>query len=219
MNRLLGITVLLSAAGMVASASPVTPTYTTFGTLSGATFGGSGIPNDAVAITTINDGNNTITLGLTATPRYSAPAVGNDGAGTFSATPGSASGKALWNFDFYYDATGGDYIYKLLYGTDASSLSSFDPTLISDNAATANNGGQNSENLVWFLGGFDPNAIGQYDFELQALDQSGEVLGQSAIVVNVGTVPDAASTALLLGIGLVGLATYSGRKNQLQTAK
>src|SRR5215469_8414331 len=71
---------------------------TSFGTLSGATFGGTGIPNNAVEITTVNttpNGNgasDTITLGLTATPRYQNPALGNNLAGTFSATAGANDG-------------------------------------------------------------------------------------------------------------------------------
>ena len=93
MKKLLGLTSIMLASGIAVFASPITPTYNdSFGTLSGATFGGSGIPNNAVAISTYtDDSGNVVTLGLTATPRYSAPAVGNDNAGTFYAMPGSAS--------------------------------------------------------------------------------------------------------------------------------
>ena len=66
----------------------LTPEFTTFGPLPGATFGGSGIPNDAVAITTIVDGTTTITLGLTAHQRFASPAVTNNGAGVFTAQAG-----------------------------------------------------------------------------------------------------------------------------------
>ncbi len=64
-----------------------TPKFDSFGPLPAATYGGTGIPNDPSAITTIVDGSNTITLGLTATPRYYNPAIKNDGAGTFSVLP------------------------------------------------------------------------------------------------------------------------------------
>ena len=83
-----------------ASASPV---YTnTFGTLSGATFNGNGIPNDAVAISTNSESQ--IVLGLTATSRYMPNAVTNNGVSTFYAKTGNTNTAsdpyATWNFDF-----------------------------------------------------------------------------------------------------------------------
>ena len=109
------LTAILAAAP--ATAAPVTPVFTSFGALAAATFGGSGIPNDAVAITQIVDGDNVITLGLTAHQRYFNPPLVNDGAGTFAAGPGSNFGDpgnpggpgpgtalgATWNFAFYVD--------------------------------------------------------------------------------------------------------------------
>lgn len=111
----------------VIQADVVVPTYTTFGALPAANFNGTGIPNDAVAITTIIHGSNTITLGLTATPRYSSPSVTNNGAGDFYAQAGNDGGappRALWNFNYYMNISGGgtfaNYTFKLLYDLDAA---------------------------------------------------------------------------------------------------
>ena len=107
--------------------------YTSFGSLPQgvppATFGGSGIPADAIAATSvIVDGNKTVTVALSATPRYSNPALTNNGAGTFYAQTGSNTGGnnesattgALWNFSYYVNVSGpgadlGDYAFTLYY--------------------------------------------------------------------------------------------------------
>src|SRR5690606_11157788 len=98
---------------------------TTFGTLSGATFGGKGIPNDSVTITTIVDGGLTITLGLTATPRFSNPAVSTTGldsnnVGIYYAVAGGDidHGKpnyAKWNVSFEAQGLTANYSISLLY--------------------------------------------------------------------------------------------------------
>lgn len=127
-----------SAALLLASfVAQATPIYTSWGSLPAATFGGSGIPNDAVAKTEVFvNGNDQITLALTAHGRYSNPAVTNNGAGVFYAGPGSncgtptdpvgcpsgASQGALWNFAYYINVAGGaslaDYTFKLYYDFD-----------------------------------------------------------------------------------------------------
>lgn len=101
--------------------------YEDFGTLSGATFNGTGIPNDAVAISQVTakteGGIATVTLGLTAHARFAAPPVTNDGAATFTALAGTNLGTALWNVGFYVDiekVTGdqlsfADLTFHLLY--------------------------------------------------------------------------------------------------------
>ena len=219
----------LIAAGSTMAAA-VTPTYTTFGPLPGANFGGSGNPTDPVAITTIQDGNNTITLGLAAQQRYSNPPLANNGAGTFYATPGLNGGLvtpakglgATWNFDYYVNYTGSStagYTFKLFMGQDTASPSLFiNPLHVGDNKPTANNGGQNSENLSFagfgnlgafelnpLAGSFDANANADYSFVLKAYNAAGAEVGASAIVVSVAAVPDAGSTALLLGSALAGI--------------
>jgi hypothetical protein len=109
--KLGGLVCALALPGLAAA----TPLYDTFGPLTGANFGGVGIPNDSVAISSqFEDGANTITVAMNATQRYSNPVVTNDGAGTFFAGTGSNTGGnnesaltgALWNFNFYIDVSG-----------------------------------------------------------------------------------------------------------------
>src|ERR1039458_2818312 len=150
-------------AGPAAFALPVTPTYTTFGSLPAATFNGAGNPNNAVAITTIVDGANTITLGLEAQQRYLNPPLANNGAGVFTASPGAnlqGPGPTLgstWNYDFYANVAGpgsvANYTFELLY----SFLPNVAPTgVINLNNANIAVGGsptvktlQDSENLMF----------------------------------------------------------------------
>ena len=225
----LGCSLFMAASTMAVGVTPAG----TFGSLPGATFGGSGNPNNAVMVTTINSGGNTITLGLAAQQRYFNPAVGNDGAGTYFATPGQNNGLgsssyqgAKWNFDYYIDGIGANtagYSFKLFVGQDTTNPTGyFNPLHVGDNQTTPNGGGQNSENLL-FLGfgtpavgelnplfsSFDPNANADYSFVLAAYDSAGGEIGRSAMVVRVGTgtaAPDAGSTSLLLSSALAGLA-------------
>jgi hypothetical protein len=224
------------AGGLTAFAAPVSPTFTDFGSLDANWGGSSSNPHDAVAVTTFTDANNnTVTLGLAAQQRFFNPPLANNGAGTYYATsgqnnggPGSTSAHqgALWNFDFYFDSTGGGYTYQLFYGTDSSSLLSFDPTGVSDNGATPNSGGQNSQNLLFGdFGGvannlaFNPNLPGTYSFELVAYDRAGGEVASSAINVVVNSAPDGGSTAGLLGFGILGLMLVNYRRNRLARAK
>lgn len=203
-------------ANSASYAGPVTPDYDTFGLLSAATFGGSGIPNDSVAITTIGD----VTLGLTATQRYSNPTVTNNGHGTFFATPGEDTlpNYARWNFSIYANnASSTNYLLQLLWdmnpgaGTDEASLATF-----GSGPLAAGSTFQDSWNLgMPFLGGgFDPTAVGEYSFALILRSATGQELGRSAINVNVGHVPDTASTGLLTLAGLASLLVMARMRRQ-----
>jgi hypothetical protein len=239
-SRTLRVLLILALSAGIAHAGSIDPTYDTFGTLSGATFGGTGIPNDAVAITSITDGSATLTLGLTAHGRHDNPAVGNDGAGTFFAQPGSnVKGGllgALWNFAFYIDLGSNDfadYGVQLLYDfgpaadTDESDLgvldfnaliaTSFDPGTISKV--------EGSENLLFgylangslpFItvptpSSFSPYASGEYSFALVATDLAGNELGRAAINVNVAPLPSAAAAGLAL-LGTLAILRRRRRK-------
>lgn len=220
-------------------AAPIMPTSTDFGPLPAATFGGTGIDNNNVTITTITDGVNTITLGLAATSRFANPVVQNDGAGTYTALPGSnfpalpatQTEGALWNFSFYANIEGGgtfdDYDFALLYDFDpAANTDETAHGILFGNAPTPLIEG--SQNLMFnFLslslpgvippafGPFDPNATGEYTFALR-VSRTGVIggprpvpLGQAAIRVNVVPEP---GTLAIMGLGLVGLGLARRRK-------
>lgn len=233
-TKLLFLTSMLVTTGSVVFGSPIIPGPVDashyFGPLSGATWGGSGIPNDAtVSQTTIHNNNDTITLALSATQRYSNPALGNDGAGTFFATPGlndglvGASLGTTWNFDWYInlaDNTGAAYSFALKYGNNTSDVFN---TLSYGLASHVTGTQQDSWNLTMtsFLNGisFDPTANAVYGFQLEAFDSNGNMIGTDAINVNVSAVPDAASTAMLLGLGFIGLAAVGYKQNRLLLTK
>jgi hypothetical protein len=163
--------VVAAVAGFATSAL-ATPIYDVFGPLPQATFGGTGIPNDEVAAgMQIIDGDITITIALSATQRYSNPALTNDNAGTYFATPGSNFGGAgestlegaLWNFNYYMSIEGAngatpvlaDYQIDLYYDFDTTydngpgTLGRIDVTAglnAFDPAATV---AQGSENLLF----------------------------------------------------------------------
>ena len=123
---------LLAAAifSVTPSAVIASPLYDTFGPLDQATFGGTGIPNDEVAISSqFSNGLSTITVAMSATQRYNNPPLTNDGAGTYFAgagsntPPGTSTEGALWNFNYYINIdspteTLADYDITLFYDFD-----------------------------------------------------------------------------------------------------
>lgn len=247
-TRFLAAAVVAFGVAGAAVAAPVSPTFDTFGTLSGATFGGSGIPDDAVAITQVTIGSDIITLGLTAHQRFFNPALSNDGAGTFNAGsganfggPGSSSTDlgALWNFAFYIDIDGdavlADFEFELLYDFDPGADTD-EPALgsININGAIAGLGGdpgllqraESSQNLLFpflatsFAGVVTPPA-GSFD-----PDASGEYSFVLRVSEPGGELGRSAinvtvpepGTMAVLGVALVGLGLFRIRRKASLTA-
>ncbi|MGH7581855.1 MAG: PEP-CTERM sorting domain-containing protein [Gemmatimonadales bacterium] len=195
-------------------------------------FGGTGISNTAVA--TNDSGSIGVLLGLTATRRcYNAPPetcgplVTNDGIDTFFAQPGEGefwdpNYLSTWNFDFA--AVGenvDDYTYTLFYDTDPlvgnGTTGSFSVPDYCFPVIGCFIGEQDSENLGFFESTFDPNANGQYEFDLIAYDPNGAEASSAQMFVDVGTpespVPEPA-TMSLMAMGLVGLAATRRRRKR-----
>ena len=216
LKKKMALAALALAAGS-AFATPVTAHYTSFGALSAATFGGSGIPNSDVAITSLGAGQPI--LGLTATQRYSNPAVVSHDNGVFQAVTGAyAAGDNLarWNFDYYVGGSNvGSYSYRLLADFDAGANTDeskyVDISLVSGLSFGVR---QNSLNLGDLLASasnsFDPSKNGEYGFILEAW-QGGREVGRSAILVDVGNVPEPTSLALV-GVALAGAAFAARRR-------
>jgi hypothetical protein len=219
---------VLAILQTTSGAVPVLPSYDSFGPLPAATFGGSGIPNHAVAISTVTSGADTITLGLTAHQRFVGPnlasAAGDFFAGAGISTPPNA---ATWNFAFYTDITGGgafdDYRFELSYDLDAATGNDLSTHgTINLNAAVFAAGGnlalttnvQDSQNLgfAYLTTGiptvvtapippvvFNANSPGEYTFQLRVYDSlSGGTLLDAASIRVNVAVPEA-SAAMLLG--------------------
>jgi hypothetical protein len=147
-TSLIPVVMAFLLGGTTAVAAPI---YDYFGPLDEATFGGTGIPNDQVAVASqFVDGDNLITVAMSATQRFSNPALTNDGAGTYIAGTGSNFGGAgesttegaLWNFNYFIRVEGlngatpvlADYQIDLYYDFDPgadtplASLGSIDMT-------------------------------------------------------------------------------------------
>ncbi len=218
MNHPLRLPILgLAALALCLSSAPTASAITitpegTFGSLPAATFGGHGIPNNAVQQWT----NGTLTFGLSATQRYANPPPTNNGAGTFFANAGGDSldgsaGYATWNFDYYIAGnTSNSGVTTELFVDNNPAVGNDVTTSIS----FLSSNGQDS----WNLGmgpGFDPGANGEYGFALVAYNANGAEIGRSAILVDVGhvssTVPEGGSTVLMLG-GILGFMALLRRR-------
>jgi hypothetical protein len=192
-------------------------------------FYGSGNVNGSWTV----DVENGIELGLRTKQRYpSANVFNSNGDGTYSWTDTTGLGpigsnRASWNYDFSLNvaSTGSalsDFAFKLYIDSDPSAGHTWkviDPSAIGDNDTFGNAYAQNSENPRFSaegLPGYDNTIAGTYDFALFALDSSGTVLAETYMRVNVnggtaagtfnGNVPDAGSSALLLGSAASALA-------------
>jgi hypothetical protein len=135
-----GRVVHLAALGALATpvATLAAPLYDYFGPLNEATFGGTGIPNDYVAVASqFEDGNNLITVALAASQRYGNPALTNDGAGTFFATTGAntlgaplgAPLGATWNWNYFIKVEGLNGATPILADYDITLFYDFNPAL------------------------------------------------------------------------------------------
>jgi len=210
------------------------PLFDTFGPLDDATWGGDGIPNQEVAISSqFSNGESVITIAMSATERYSNPVVTNDGAGTYFATTGSNYGPngesgyegALWNFNFFIDI---DSETETLQDYEITLFYDFDPT--HDNGPTTlgtvsinewmgegpTSRFQGSENLMFdyladtFLG-FNVAPGGSFDPNAVGeynfgiqVAQTGWSVENVRMDVQVSSVPVPAA-AWLFGSALVGL--------------
>ena len=129
-------------AGMIFStlgitSAGATPIYDVFGPLDDATFGGQGIPNDEVTVSSqFIDGDVLITVAMSATQRYSNPPLTNNNAGTYFATTGSNTGGnnqspntgALWNWNYYLKVEGSNGAMPVLTDYQINLYYDFNPS-------------------------------------------------------------------------------------------
>lgn len=208
---------VLSGAGTVqAQMAPAG----TLGSLSANSFGGNGIPTDSV----MTGGSGGAVLGLRATQRYSSPTVTNNGLGTYFAAPGISTGApvntgfASWNFDYFVGNHNATDVFTLyIDGDPATGNSLGDPTTNAFVIGSFPSAYFDSSNLGYgwtFPTAFNPDTQGQYSFALYQRSVTGLELSHVAMNVDVGTVPEPSSVALL-GSGFVGLAGFIKRRGKL----
>lgn len=190
---------------------------------SAITFGGTGIPKDAVCAGTFGG----VDVALVATPRYSNPAVGNDGVASYFASIGNDAANsqpsyAVWNFGFYAkNNSGGDLAIQLLWDTNPGVSTDLSEFGFLTQMLGVGGTSQNSWNLgMGFIdtgvsiplvyapaaGLFDPFAAGEYTFGLRVMDLTGQNLGTLAMEVNTtgSDVPEPGTLGLcLFGASLI----------------
>lgn len=227
--------IAISAAAGLAGAQPITPTFSSFGTINDATFGGTGIDVSNIASTNIGD----TVLGLSATTRCRAEnsvpytcggAVTVPTQGSFVAQAGAPwnNSAASWNFGIYVKTgTTAGRTYKLFYDFDPAQLNDQNTHGVINLGLAFGTGNilQGSQNLGfgYLATSFPPvivaptspptfsnTAVGTYSFALVAYDSSIEV-GRSAIEVTVVPEPEAYGLALA-GMGVVGFAMLRRRR-------
>lgn len=193
--------------------------------LPSATWGGSGIPNDAVCQQSAGG----VTVGMIAHGRFGNPAVGNDGLGTFFATAGgditsvpSAACPlglcAKWNFGFFVqnstnnavsvtvDWGNGGFVTQVL-AAGQTWQDSWNLGFGFVDTGVPIPGTYNPSSVL-----FDPSASGIYPFTLSVNGVTGGPIAAVGIDVVVGdsSVPEP-TTFGMLAFALGGLTLLPGR--------
>lgn len=199
-------------------------------------FGGSGIPNDTVNWAIIETANgDQVTLGMSATQRFSSPVVTNDGAGNYKAEAGISSGTASkWNFNFFIATTATSIAdslsgLKLFYdvdgsgGTDWGYIDFFAIPPIPPVVLPIVQGSQNLsfgylfDDALPFIsapaGSYDPNQPGNYEFRLEATYDSA-LAGTTTNGVGISVSVPEPTGLMLMGLGLLGLGVANRKRSR-----
>jgi len=162
---------------------------------------------------------NGVTVSLGAHAYKNGVLLPNDNAGTYRAQPGTypAEDRANWSFDFLVNA--GTYCLSCLSGElrmdkdpgAGQNFFSFGKTPLAT-VLTADSWNLEMDFLEAFMGNFDPNANGIYDFMLSVYDadDADNAMVTTNIRVVVGQVPEPGSLALV-GVAILALG-YARRR-------
>jgi hypothetical protein len=205
-----------SAVALIAPMTLASPVTTFNDTLDTEFFPGSGNSNEHFAITRFAEqGGNNIELGLKSKERFFG--IGNVGINdnTYTVQPGfspesgsdpTLSTNAWWNFDFSVDLgsrtlADTQVVLTIDFDNDASG------PVVLDFGTDGSLGSllQGSQNIAFGYLGFDPNAIGTYDFTLSVFDR-GVPFPLASITMQTVVVPLPGAAGLALaGLGLLGV--------------